>query len=69
MKFKIIQQKALTTECWSVQIWGLSYCDTCEFKDTNQCGGKRIRETGRNRIGCNIGTKGLGTAFNNINVN
>ena len=69
MKCKIIQQKTLTTECWSVQIWGLSYCDKCEFKDTNQCGGKRIRETGKNRIGYYIGINGLGSAYNNINVN
>jgi hypothetical protein len=44
----------LTPECWGVQIWGLRHCDECEFKDTEECGGKEIRETGRNRKGISV---------------
>lgn len=28
---------------------GLSACKTCEFKDTDQCGGKKIRDSKKNR--------------------
>jgi len=43
-KCKTINQAHLTSECWSVQIWGISACSDCEFLDTDKCGGKRIRE-------------------------
>jgi len=44
MKTKTVNQADLTSECWSVQIWGISACSNCEFLDTDECGGKRIRE-------------------------
>ena len=44
MKVKSIKQSELTSECWLIQIWGLSACKTCEVKDTEECGGKAIRK-------------------------
>jgi|GEM_PF-1494583 len=41
----------LTPECWAVQFYGRQYCETCEFKDTDECGGQRIRKTGKNEKG------------------
>jgi hypothetical protein len=48
---KRINHADLTTECWPVQIWGLQYCsgfgnpdNICEYLDTEECGGIRIRE-------------------------
>lgn len=52
--FRTIRQDRLTSECWIVQMWGLKYCDTCEFKDTDECGGKNIRLTGRNEKGLRV---------------
>jgi len=43
-KCKTIKQTDLTSECWSIQIWGITACQTCEFLDTDECGGKRIRK-------------------------
>jgi hypothetical protein len=51
MDIKIVKQSDLTSECWSVQVWGLQYCEKCEFKDTDECGGKRIREFAQNENG------------------
>jgi len=48
MKIKTIHQANLTAECWLVQIWGLEECNTCEFKDTPDCGGQQIWKTGKN---------------------
>ena len=44
MQTKIINQADLTPECWVIQMWGIEQCDTCEFLDTDECGGKRIRK-------------------------
>lgn len=48
---KRIQQKDLTSDCWSVQFWGLPYCSgfgdydqMCEYLATEECGGQRIRK-------------------------
>lgn len=48
---KRINQKDLTSDCWMVQVWGLPYCsgfgdpvDACEYLDTEECGGERIRK-------------------------
>lgn len=41
---KVINHAELTGECWSIQFWGLSACESCQYLDTNQCGGKRIRK-------------------------
>jgi len=44
MKTKMIDQSMLTSECWFIQMWGIEACSTCEFKDTDDCGGKLIRK-------------------------
>jgi hypothetical protein len=54
MEIKQIKQSNLTSECWSVQMWGLKECDTCEFKNTKECGGKKIRKTGKNSKGISV---------------
>ena len=43
MKTYIVPANKLTSECWMVQIAGLLACKDCEFRDTAECGGKRIR--------------------------
>ena len=54
MQTKTVKQNELTSECWSVQVWGLEYCDTCEYLNTAECGGKRIRKVGKNAQGHDI---------------
>lgn len=51
VKAKIINQMDLTSDCWSVQIWGLPYCSgfgdpnkKCGYLATDECGGYRIRK-------------------------
>ena len=39
---KVIEQNELTSDCWLIQINGLDACINCEFKDTDECGGKEI---------------------------
>jgi hypothetical protein len=56
---KQVRQADLTGECWMVQIYGTSYCSTCKYKDTTDCGGKDIRVTGTNSKGKTIGRTGL----------
>ena len=51
MKVRVIHFQNLSNECWMVQGWGLKYCQTCELKETKNCGGKRIRETNQNILG------------------
>jgi len=51
---RIIQQADLTSECWSVQVWGFDACEKCELKGTDDCGGKEMCETGQNEKGLNI---------------
>jgi hypothetical protein len=51
MKERIVPQKDLTAECWSIQFWGKDACKKCEFRDTKKCGGKDIRKTGKNKKG------------------
>jgi hypothetical protein len=46
-----IPQNKLTSECWLVQMNGLQECDRCDFADTDDCGGKQIRETNKNEKG------------------
>lgn len=46
-----VPQSKMTGECWPVQFWGFSACDSCEFKDTDVCGGLDIRKTGKNSKG------------------
>jgi len=54
MKAKTVTQSQMTEECWLVQIWGLSYCKTCEYRDTPDCGGKEVRKTGKNSKGYSV---------------
>jgi len=54
MDIKLVRQSDLTSECWSVQFHGLEYCKTCEFVDTDDCGGKNIRETKKNEKGIKV---------------
>lgn len=44
VRSKVVKQGGLSSECWPVQVWGISYCTTCEFLDTEECGGVSIRE-------------------------
>ena len=41
---KYMKQSELTSECWSIQMWGIEKCDSCEFLNTDECGGQDIRE-------------------------
>jgi len=50
IKSKNAKQAQLTSDCWPVQVWGLSYCSgfgsyegMCEFLATEDCGGTNIR--------------------------
>lgn len=43
LKIKVISSKGLTLECLPIQTWGLSYCRTCDYLATEDCGGYRIR--------------------------
>jgi len=51
MRVRVIHSKNLSSECLSVQAWGLAYCRTCPFKNTKNCGGKRIRKLLQNLLG------------------
>ena len=51
MKIKTVRQVSLTGECWLVQVWGLNQCESCEAKNTSDCGGQQIRQTGKNGKG------------------
>jgi len=44
----------MTAECWLVQWSGLSICDSCQFVDSDECGGEEIRETGKNSRGFEV---------------
>lgn len=46
-----IKQSELTCECWSIQCWGLDACKNCEFKDSEECGGKEVRKKLMNKLG------------------
>ena len=42
LKTKTMEQSDLTSDCWSIQMWGLEACQTCEFLNTSGCGGQNI---------------------------
>jgi hypothetical protein len=51
VRAKRINHSDLSSDCWPVHIWGLPYCsgfgnpdNSCEYLDTDECGGIRIRE-------------------------
>ena len=51
MKVRTVHQSNLSSECLMVQIWGLEFCKTCEYRDSKKCGGKKIRLTETNALG------------------
>ncbi len=53
-KVKMVNQKDLSAECMMVQIWGIEKCKSCEFVNTKDCGGKKIRKSGMNEKGIQI---------------
>lgn len=54
VKVREIRQSSLTEECWGIQIWGPGKCETCEFKDTDECGGQEIRRKLKNKKGLTV---------------
>ena len=54
MKTRIIKQAHLSSECWNVQAFGLKYCEHCEYRNTKECGGQKIRKTGKNSKGFEV---------------
>jgi len=44
--YKIMKQSELTStsDCWIIQMFGIERCETCEFLNTSDCGGEKIRE-------------------------
>jgi hypothetical protein len=48
---KLIPQNKMTSECWGIQFQGIPACKRCEFVGTKDCGGKKIRKTGKNAKG------------------
>lgn len=54
LEVKTINQNQLSSECWFVQFWGLERCETCEYKNKRDCGGKNIRKTGKNKLGYTV---------------
>lgn len=51
---RMVKQSHMTSECWSVQLYGLTACETCEAKGKRDCGGKRILKTGKNSFGFSV---------------
>jgi hypothetical protein len=51
VEVKSIKQSELSGECWLVQFNGLKACETCEYLNTSDCGGKNIRKTLLNEKG------------------
>jgi len=56
---RLVRQDSLTAECWLVQAFGTDRCQECELRDTEECGGKSIRETGKNEKGCKVTATGM----------
>ena len=46
MKIKTMKQSDLTSDCWLIQMWGITVCDIieCEALNTDECGGQAIRD-------------------------
>ena len=62
MNIKRIKQSDLSAECFSIQIFGVTQCLTCEYLGKRDCGGKKIRKTLKNEKGIIIGFEGLPSA-------
>jgi hypothetical protein len=48
---KRVKQADLSSECFVAQLWGTGECVTYEYRDTDECGGKKVRATGKNSKG------------------
>lgn len=44
VRTKIVSSRYLTSDCWSIQFWGMPYCRECSYLATEECGGYRIRK-------------------------
>lgn len=51
---RMVKQANLTSECFMVQFMGLEACQACEVRGTKECGGKKIRQTGKNEKGLDV---------------
>jgi len=58
MNVRIVHSSNLSSECWMVQVWGLSRCTTCPYDNTQECGGRNIQNTGINALGKNVPING-----------
>ncbi len=55
-----VDQANLSSECWLVQFQGLRACESCDFKNTGDCGGKNIIKSLQNDKGFKVTkTKGI----------
>lgn len=52
-----IVQAHMTAECMLIQFHGKEACETCEAKDTDECGGMGIRLLGKNAKGYAVPVK------------
>ena len=43
IKEKSVRTSLLTDDCFLIQIFGISQCDNCEWLDSPDCDGKKIR--------------------------
>ena len=59
MKVLNVKQSQLTNECWSVQLFGLTACEKCVYRNTKQCGGRGIVLSGKNKKGLQVPLKGV----------
>ena len=41
-KVKQVRQADMTAACFGVQVWGLTACSHCSYRNTDDCGGKEI---------------------------
>jgi hypothetical protein len=51
---RMIPQAKLSMECWTIQMQGLNACKGCEFNGKRDCGGKKIRKSGKNLLGYTV---------------
>lgn len=47
---KAIDQTQLTSDCWLVQFDGLVACNSCELRETEDCGGGETLERMRREV-------------------
>lgn len=53
-KTKVVNQGEMSSEWWEIQVWGLEACEDCEYLNTEECGGKKIRKNLKNEKGMKI---------------